>query len=68
MRYFVLAVSLVLRLLAGCNQTVETHCRSCGDRLEVRNLSRPRVGGLLGRRQSQADTVCPGSPGSSSPR
>ncbi len=37
----------------------DTHCRKCGAQLEVRNLSRPRVGGLFGHRQWQADMVCP---------
>ena len=37
----------------------DTHCRECGAQLEVRKLNRPRVGGLFGPRQWQADTVCP---------
>ena len=36
----------------------DTHCRKCGAQLEVRNLSRRRVGGLFGNRQWQADMVC----------
>lgn len=38
----------------------ESYCRNCGARLDVRKLSRPRVGGVFGQRQSQADTVCSG--------